>query len=82
MMIKDFLLSKKKLIAFWFGCLFFQTFITQLLLSKSIRTIIWHGLWTIDIIWTSVILIYDIYKKNINFKDICFMIKELLSSII
>ena len=69
MMIKDFLLSKKKLIAFWFGCLFFQTFITQLLLSKSIRTIIWHELWAIDIIWTSVILIYDIYKKNINFKD-------------
>ncbi len=69
MMIKDFLLNKKIFIAFWFGCLYFQHFIAQLLLTTSIRTTIWHILWVIYAIWTVIILIYDIYKKNINFKD-------------
>ena len=79
MMIKDFLLSKKKLITFWFGCIFFQHFISQLLLPTSIRTTIWHILWVIYTIWTVIILIYDIYKKNIHFKDKKILILSLFS---
>ncbi len=67
--IKNIILNEKNLILFWFCCLFFQHFITQLLLPESIRAIIWHGLWILNILWTTVILIYDIYQKKINFKD-------------
>ncbi len=67
--IKKYILNKQNLILFWFSCLFFQHFVTQLLLPESIRAIIWHGLWVIDIIWTIVVLFYDLYKKNIHLKD-------------
>ncbi len=67
--IKNIIFNEKNLILFWFCCLFFQHFITQLLLPESIRAVIWHGLWILNILWTTVILIYDIYQKKINFKD-------------
>ena len=66
---KNYIFNEKNLILFWFCCLFFQHFITQLLLPESIRAVIWHALWVIDILWTTVVLIYDIYQKKINFKD-------------
>ena len=67
--IKNYIFNEKNLITFWFCCLFFQHFITQLLLPESIRAVIWHALWVIDILWTTVVLIYDICHKKINFKD-------------
>ncbi len=67
--INKYILNKQYLILFWFYCLFFQHFVTQLLLPESIRAIIWHGLWVIDILWTVIILAYDVYKKNIHLKD-------------
>ena len=67
--IKNYIFNEKNLITFWFCCLFFQHFITQLLLPESIRAVIWHALWVIDILWTTVALIYDICHKKINFKD-------------
>lgn len=66
---KNLILSKTNLIIYWFSCLFFQHFVTQLLLPESIRSVIWHGLWVIDILWVTILIIYDIYKKQINFKD-------------
>ena len=75
--IKNNILNEKNLILFWFCCLFFQHFITQLLLPESIRSIIWHALWVIDILWTTIVLIYDIYKKKIYFKDSKILILRL-----
>ena len=66
---KNLILSKTNLIIYWFSCLFFQHFVTQLLLPESIRSVIWHGLWVIDILWVTILIVYDIYKKQINFKD-------------
>ena len=75
--IKNILSSEENLIYFWFCCLFFQHFITQLLLPESIRSIIWHALWIIDILWTTIVLIYDVYKKKINFKDFKILVLTL-----
>ena len=66
---KNIIFSKTNLILYWFSCLFFQHFVTQLLLPESLRSFIWHGLWVIDILWVTILIIYDIYKKQINFKD-------------
>ncbi len=64
-----FITDKKNLILFWFFCCIFQHFITQILISEYLRAILWRILWIIDIIWTSIILIKDIYTKKINYKD-------------
>ena len=67
--IKNLITNKSHLIIYWFFCIYFQQFVTQLLLPSTIRFTIWHILWVIDIAWVMIILIYDIYKKNIYFKD-------------
>lgn len=66
--IKNLITNKAHLIVYWFLCLYFQQFVTQLLLPSTIRFTLWHILWVIDIAWVMIILIYDIYKKNICVK--------------
>lgn len=67
--IKNLITNKSHLIIYWVFCIYFQQFVTQLLLPSTIRFVIWHILWVLDIAWVMTILIYDIYKKNICFKD-------------
>ena len=68
--IKNLITNKAHLIIYWFLCLYFQQFVTQLLLPSTIRFTIWHILWIVDITWVMIILIYDIYKKNICIKEL------------
>lgn len=68
--IKNFILSKENLIIFYFYGLFLQKFAFKYILPSVFLKPFQYFFWLVNPVWFVILIINDIKKKNIHFKDI------------